>query len=246
MKKYILKITAIIMILALCVTLSSCHKKVVEFYAERKIVDGEIKASPIEAHFETDGSFKVTVGVANGFKFAKEIDKLVVKLKDKDKNLIVEGTLEINEGFIAMPKAVSNIICTFRKDEVKIPSVDLEVLDSDIQVTYSGAMKDATPTSIIKGGTYANIVDAYFTKEGALKGIIKIQNSSANAIQLKDIVFNIKDSTGKKFTKTSVTIHLNKNLAAGANLSKNFVVIASNLNVTSKGFDSLQLEYTIK
>lgn len=246
MNKLFFKITAVVLIITLCSSLSACRERVTQFYADRAIVDGEIKASPTEAHFEKDGTFKVTVGVANGFKFAKEIDELIVKLKDKDKNLIVEGTLAIDEGFIVKPKTVSEIICTFRKDEVKINAPDLEVLDSDIQVTYSGAMKDAAPTSTLKGGTYANIVDAYFTKEGALKGTIKINNSAPNAAQLTDMIYNIKDSTGKKLTKATVTIHLNAKLAAVTSLTKNFVIPASNLAVTTKSFDSLQLEYTIK
>ncbi len=234
------------MILTLCFTLSACGKRVTQFYADRKIEDGEMKASPVEAHFEKDGTFKVTVGVANGLKFAKVIDKIVVTLRDKDKNLIVAGTLQINEGFIVKPKTVSNIICTFRKDEIKMDSPDLEVLDSDIQVTYTGAMKDAAPTSIKKGETYANIVDAYFTKSGALKGTIKIENSSPSAVELKDIVFNIKDNTGKKFAKANVTLHLNTKLAANTNITKDFVIPANNINVITKSFDSLQLEYTIK
>jgi len=245
MNRLIFKIIAIITVVTLCLTLSACHKKVTQFYAERAIIDGDIKASPTEVHFESDGTFKVTVGVANGLNFSKEIDELIVKIKDKNENLIVEGTLEIKEGFIIKPKTVSEIICTFRKDEVKIASPDLEVLTSDIQVTYSGAMKDAEPASIKKGGTSANITDAYYTKDGSLKGIIKIQNNSSAEVQLKDIAYNIIDNTGKILTKSNITIHLNMKLAAGANTTKNFVVNADTLNITTKAFDSLQLEYTI-
>ncbi|OJU14362.1 MAG: hypothetical protein BGN88_02330 [Clostridiales bacterium 43-6] len=248
MNHFLKRSLAVLMLLSLCLSLTACKKRISYFKSEQiKVKQGEVKAYPDEAFFEKDGSFKVSVGIANGLAYTKCVEKITMTISDKDKNLIAQGEFAIEESAKPIVKAgaVGYITCMFNKDEVKMASADLKILNSDITLKFSGAMKDAEPVETKKDGVNAHILDANYKSDGSLRGVIKIVNNSAAKASLKSIVFDVKDSTGKKYTKTKVKLDVNTELDAGASVNKEFTIAKDNLDNTTDAFDYLTLDYII-
>lgn len=173
--------------------------------------DKGINAKLVEAYYTLDGRLYTRMILGNGTKEDMYLDRVEITLKNGDGELIGDGDIQVNKEPVVVPADGSvNYKCFISSEDLEITDDSLYTLDWNIKCygapvstseeAGSGEEYDDTrgyfkakeeAPELTDKGINANLIEAYYTKDGRLYLRLILGNGTKEAMQLSGMEINL-------------------------------------------------------